>query len=183
MSEAMTGLLQLIASVVVLMATLFCAVRFLMQIMRVDAYNPISQAVLRFTNPVLAPLRTLLPSGDRVDMASLFVVWLLQVADIALAGGYGLAILLWGAVIKSIALFANLYFYALIAIVVMSFVVPASAHPAALLLRQLTEPLLAPVRQVIRPVGGLDFSVLVVLLGLMILRGSILPWLGGLIGA
>lgn len=183
MGEQMTGTLYLLASVALLMATLFCALRFLMQVMRVDAYNPISQSVLRLTNPVLTPLRRVFPSGDRVDTASLFVVWLLQVADIALAGGYGLVFLLWGAVIKSIALFANLYFYALIVVAVMSFIAPASGHPAAVLLRQLTEPLLAPVRQVIRPVGGLDFSLLVVLLGLMILRGSVLPWLGGLFGA
>ena len=173
----------LIANVLVLVATLFAAVRFLLQAMRTDAHNPIAQSVIRITNPVLSPLRAILPSVDRVDLASLAAVWLFQMADMALSGRRGLGVFLWGGLIETLALFTNLFFYALIVIVIMSFVAPTSGHPAAHLLRQLTDPVLAPVRRVIRPVGGLDFSVLAVLFGLMLFRGSILPWLGGFVGS
>jgi len=91
-------------------------------------------------------------------------------------------VFLLGALVKSLVLFANLFFFALIAIVVLSFVAPVSSHPGAVILRQVTEPLLAPVRRLIQPVGGIDFSVLVVLFALMIVRGNLLPWLGALVG-
>ena len=182
MGNTMMGAFGMLAGLVIYMAALLAAIRFLMQAAHVDAYNPLAQYVIRITNPVLSPMRTILPSGDRMDMASLVAVWLLQIGQLALIREPAVGLLLGGGLVQTIDLFANLYFFALIIVVVMSFVAPASGHPAAALLRQLTEPLLAPVRRVIPPVGGLDFSVLVVLFVLMFIRGGLLPWLGALVG-
>lgn len=182
MGNAMMGAFGMLAGLVLYLASLLAAIRFLLQAAHVDAYNPITQSVIRITNPLLSPMRMLLPSGDRVDMASLVAVWLIQIAQIALVREPEIALLLFGGFVQTLDLFVNLYFFALIIVVVMSFVAPASGHPAAAILRQLTEPLLAPVRRVIPPVGGLDFSVLVVLFVIMFVRGSLLTWLGALVG-
>ncbi len=172
-----------LASLAFYLVALFAAVRFLLQAADVDSRNPVTQNVIRITNPVLSPMRTLLPSKGRVDMASLLLVWLTEVGQIALfAEQPALGPLLLGGLVQALALFANLYFFSLIIVVVMSFVAPVSAHPAAALLRELTEPLLAPVRRVLPPVGGLDFSVLVVLFALMILRNGLIPRLGAFVG-
>ncbi len=182
MGSSMIGGFSLIAGLALDLAAMVAAVRFLLQAVEVDAYNPIAQHVIKATNPVLAPLRTILPSQGRVDTASLIAVWLLQVGQVALFYEPSIRVLLLGGLMQSLALFANLFFFALIAIVVLSFVAPMSSHPGAMILRHVTEPLLAPVRRIIQPVGGLDFSVLVVLFALMIVRGNLLPWLGMLVG-
>lgn len=182
MGNSMMGAFGTLAGIALSLASLLAAIRFLLQAAKVDAYNPLTQYVIRLTNLVLSPMRTLLPSGERVDMASLVAVWLLEIAQLALVREPALALLLFGGLIETLDLFANLYFFALIAVVIMSFLAPASAHPAGALLRQLTEPLLAPVRRVIQPMGGLDFSVLVVVFALMFVQSGLLPWLGALVG-
>ncbi len=182
MDNSMIAGFSLIAGLALDLAALVAAARFLLQAAEVDGYNPIAQYVIQVTNPVLAPFRIILPSQGRVDMASLVAVWLLQIGQVALFHEPALGVFLLGALVKSLVLFANLFFFALIAIVVLSFVAPVSSHPGAVILRQVTEPLLAPVRRLIQPVGGIDFSVLVVLFALMIVRGNLLPWLGALVG-
>lgn len=182
MDNPSMGVMIPLAGLVLYLVSLFAAARFLLQATQVDAYNPISQQIIRLTNPVLAPLRTLLPSQGRVDLASLVALWLLQVGQIALIREPAFSPLVFGGLVQTVDLFANAYFLAMIVVVVLSFVAPVSSHPGAVLLRQVTEPLLAPVRRVIPPMGGLDFSVMVVLFVLIFVRGNLLPWLGGLTG-
>ena len=129
MGNTMMGAFGMLAGLVIYMAALLAAIRFLMQAAHVDAYNPLAQYVIRITNPVLSPMRTILPSGDRVDMASLVAVWLLQIGQLALIREPAVGLLLLGGLVQTIDLFANLYFFALIIVVVMSFVAPASGHP------------------------------------------------------
>ncbi|MCY4040530.1 MAG: YggT family protein [Gammaproteobacteria bacterium] len=182
MDNSMFGGLSIIAGLALDLAALLAAVRFLLQAAGVDGYNTVAQHVIKATDPVLAPLRIVLPSQGRIDLASIVGVWLLQTAKVALFHEPAIVVLLLGGLVQSLALFANLFFFALIAVVVLSFVAPVSSHPGAVILRQVTEPLLSPVRRIIQPVGGLDFSVLVVLFALMIVRGNLLPWLGALVG-
>jgi YggT family protein len=71
----------------------------------------------------------------------------------------------------------ELYFWALLIVVILSWVAPMSRHPGAELLDQLTAPVLAPIRRVLPPAGGLDFSVLVLFLLLTLLRDYLVPGL------
>ena len=64
---------------------------------------------------------------------------------------------------------------ALIFVIIMSFLAPSSYHPAALLLHQVTEPILAPARRLIPPLGGLDFSPILVFIVLILIRDFMLP--------
>lgn len=70
----------------------------------------------------------------------------------------------------------SVYWFILIARVIVSLVqafgnLPDALHPAARVLYDLTEPVLAPVRNLIPPVGMFDLSVLVVFLILGALQG------------
>jgi YggT family protein len=138
--------------------------RFLLQVVRADFYNPISQFLVKVTNPVLVPVRRIIPGVGGIDVSSLLLALVLQMLAIALMMLiYGLtppniAILaIWGA-LGVIGLLVNIYFFALLAMIILSWVAPGSQHPAIGLLHQITEPVMAPFRRLLPPMGGLDLS-------------------------
>ncbi len=151
--------------------------RFLLQIARADFYNPISQFVVKVTNPPLRPLRKIIPGWGPIDGASLVLAILIQALTfvlILLALGAGLSdmnpvtLLSWS-IINVLGLIIKIYFWAVIAVVVVSWVAPQSNHPAIDLVAQITEPVMRPVRNVIPSLGGLDLSPIVVFLILNVL--------------
>ena len=141
----------------VLLRAILCAVR-------ADYYNPITQAVVRVTNPLLSPLRAVLPIRGRLDSGALVLALLLQaLAILAALAAYGVPLLfsprllLWS-LIGVVALAINVYFFALLGMIIASWVAAGSRHPAVLLLWQVTEPVMAPVRRLLPSLGGLDLS-------------------------
>jgi YggT family protein len=142
--------------------------RFVLQLVRADFYNPISQFLVKVTNPLVLPLRRVLPGFAGLDMASLVLALLLQLAGIIallLINGLGLPnillLLVWS-VIGLVGLLVNIYFFALLAMIILSWVAPGSNHPAIYLLHQITEPVMAPVRKALPAMGGMDFSPILV---------------------
>ncbi|MFN2287390.1 MAG: YggT family protein [Chromatocurvus sp.] len=142
--------------------------RFLLHASQADFYNPVSQFVVKVTNPALAPLRRLLPPVGRFDLAALVESVLLQALGIVLLlllNGVELPnitlILAWS-VVGVVALLVNIYFFALLAMIILSWVARGSRHPAILLIYQITEPVMAPVRRLLPPMGGIDFSPILV---------------------
>lgn len=138
--------------------------RFLLQLVRADFYNPISQFLVKITNPLVLPLRRIIPGYAGLDIASLLLALVLQLlAIIALLALHGLGLpnigllLLWSA-LGIIGLLVNIYFFALLAMIILSWIAPGSGHPAIYLLHQITEPVMAPLRKVLPPMGGMDFS-------------------------
>lgn len=174
----------LVQTIAVLASTLLL-IRFLLQISRADFYNPLSQAIVRLTNPICKPLRTLLPKLGSVDLASLLLALLVQLAAGALLFGLfapeslGVVNLLVMSIANLLRLITQFYFFALMLVFVLSWVAPGSRHPGAVLIYQLTEPLLGPVRRIIPPVAGLDFSVMVVLMIIYILQNIVFRELPG----
>ncbi len=149
-------------------------VRMLLQAVRADYFNPISQAIVRLTEPVLRPLRGIIPNRGRMDWGALLVVLVLQLLKLALLFSllgqpFAPAPLLLQAVAEGLRLAFNTLFYAIIIRAVLSFVDPYGQNPLARVLGQITEPLLAPARRVIPPIAGLDLSPLVVLIGMQLL--------------
>jgi YggT family protein len=61
-------------------------------------------------------------------------------------------------VIGVLGLLINLYFFILIAMIIISWVAPGSRHPAIELIWQVSEPVMAPVRSLLPNMGGIDFS-------------------------
>ncbi|MEH6589426.1 MAG: YggT family protein [Halioglobus sp.] len=138
--------------------------RFLLQLVRADFYNPICQFLVKATNPLVVPMRRLIPGLGGIDLATLILALVLQMAAIVilmLIHGVGfpnpLLILLW-AVLGILGLLVNIYFFGLLAMIILSWVASGSGHPAIYLLHQLTEPVMAPVRKILPPMGGLDLS-------------------------
>ncbi|WP_226704616.1 YggT family protein [Microbulbifer elongatus] len=138
--------------------------RFMLQVGRADFYNPISQGIVKVTNPFLRPLRKIVPGLFGIDMASLVLAMLVGWVMIMGAGflaGAGmlnpLSALLWALLGVLMTLIAILFVGMLVSIVV-SWVAPQSTHPALMLLRQVLEPVYAPVRKIIPPLGVIDIS-------------------------
>lgn len=152
--------IQTLASLYLLIVML----RFLFQLVRADFYNPISQFVVKATNPLLLPLRKAIPGLFGIDLASLVLALLVQwlvIQVVASMGGSGLLnpllVLTWG-LLGLLSMTVNIFFWGMIVMIIVSWVAPQSYHPALLLLRQLVEPVMAPFRRLIPPMGGLDIS-------------------------
>jgi len=142
--------------------------RFLLQLVRADFYNPICQFIVKVTNPLVIPLRRVIPGLGGIDVSSLLLALLLQLAAIVallLINGLsapGILPLLAWSVLGVLGLLVNIYFFALLAMIILSWVAAGSRHPAIYLLYQITEPVMAPFRKVLPPMGGLDLSPILV---------------------
>ncbi|HLD67588.1 MAG TPA: YggT family protein [Pseudomonas sp.] len=159
--EALIYIIQTLGSLYLLIVLL----RFILQLVRADFYNPLCQFIVKATQPLLKPLRRLIPSLGGLDTASLVLALLVQLLLMAiislLAGANPLALapqlLLWS-VIALASLFLKIFFFAMIISMILSWVAPGSYNPGAQLVNQISEPLLAPFRRLIPNLGGLDIS-------------------------
>ncbi|MGH8501489.1 MAG: YggT family protein [Gammaproteobacteria bacterium] len=150
--------------------------RMLLALVRADFYNPLSQFLVTITNPVLIPLRRVIPSVGRVDTASVLLILVLKMLELTLlamiaGGALSFPALFIIAVIQLTELLIYIFIFALIVQAVISWVAPAQAYenPAVGILRDLTRPLLQPVRRVLPPIGMVDLSPLAVIIGLYVL--------------
>lgn len=150
--------------------------RFLLQVARADFYNPISQFLVKVTNPLVLPLRRLIPGVAGIDLASLLLALIIQSLGIVFilfikTGAVLLypIILLWAG-LALLGLVLNIYFFSLLAVIILSWVAPGSNNPALHLLYQLTEPVMAPFRKLLPSMGGLDFSPIIVFILINVLK-------------
>ncbi|WP_280539634.1 YggT family protein [Chromohalobacter sp. 11-W] len=146
--------------------------RFLLQFSRADYYNPVSQAVIKATRPVVAPLQRIFRPRGRFDPASLVagllikgitIFVLLKLAGIGMPPIQGVLVAALAGVLSAIL---DIYFFALIIMIILSWVAPQASHPGAILVQQLVEPIMAPVRKVIPPLGMIDLSPIVVFIAI-----------------
>ena len=160
MSQALFSALNAIGGIVVF----FMVLRLVLQAVRANYYNPICQGINRFTAPILAPTSRLLPDIGPVSLNVLVITLILQ-AVIA----YGLALTFYGAALNPALVIAwsalsvfgmvlKVFFFALIIMIILSWVAPGARHPGAELVWQITEPVMAPVRRIMPELGGLDLS-------------------------
>ena len=159
--------------------------RVLLQIVRANFYNPICQFLYKLTNPVLMPLRKVIPAWRNVDIGGTLLAWLLTAIKLALLyalAGQGLGILGLGvmALADLIDFVLMLYLGVMLVYVLLSFISVARANPIVPLVHQLIEPILRPVRRRLPTLGGLDFSPmlvwLVILLARVLIVGPILDF-------
>ena len=161
LSTAFIYVIQTLGSLYLLIILL----RFILQLVRADFYNPLSQFTVKATQPLLKPLRRIIPGFGGLDLASLALAILVQlvlmVLVILIAGAnpaaVGLQLLVW-AIIAVTSLFLKIFFFAMIISVILSWVAPGSYNPGAQLVNQICEPLLAPFRRLLPNLGGLDIS-------------------------
>lgn len=150
------------------LALLAILLRFLLQLVRADFYNPVSQFLAKVTNPLVLPVRRVIPAYRGLDLSTLLLALLLQMAAIVALlalnglGPPGIMTLLVWSVLGVVGLLVNIYFFALLAMIIFSWIAPGGRHPALLLLFQLTEPVMAPFRRMLPNMGGIDFSPILV---------------------
>jgi YggT family protein len=146
------------------LALFVALLRVLMQWSRADFRNPVAQAVVKLTNPLIMPLRRLLPPINKIDTASVVTVVIVALAQVALMSmvrGFGIPpplLLLRAAALEIVTSVLWLYFYAIFLYALMSLIAQGSYSPMQPLLASLCEPVLAPIRRIIPPIAGLDLS-------------------------
>lgn len=174
--DALRDIASLILQTFFQLSILAFILRMMLQLAKADFYNPVSQFLVKVTQPVLKPVRRFIPSIGNIDTASLVVIILLQMlatTALIIIKGYtvpNIIYLLAWAVLGAVGMLVNIYMIAIIASIVVSWVAPGSYNPAILLLNQLTEPVMAPFRKIIPPLGGLDLSPIFVFLTINVLQ-------------
>ncbi len=185
-NPALSALAFILGTLFNLYATVV-AVRFVMQVVRADYYNPLAQGIVKVTDPLLVPLRRFVPSIKRYDTASLllcFAVLLLKLVVFKLLSlgavpsmGSNLMVsqlpvigLFIVALLDLIHQFFNVFIFALIIQAVMSWLPGSSSNPVYGLVSSISAPILRPMQNLIPPIGGIDLTVFFTILGLYALR-------------
>ncbi len=145
--------------------------RFLFQLVRADFYNPLCEAIVTVTNPPLRPMRRYIPALGGLDTSSIILLFVLQMLNtwlVAIVVGADPAVpgLIVVALAELLSKTVWTFIGAIIIQVILSWVAAGAYNPVISIIYSLTDPLLRPVRSVIPPLGGLDLSPLIVILGL-----------------
>jgi YggT family protein len=150
--------------------------RLVLQWVRADFRNPLAQFILKVTNPVVLPLRRLVPPLAGLDSATVLMLAGMAIfatavlMQIACVGNAGTGEILMVTGLRLIHLLLRAYSVLILIYVVMSWVGSGGYNPAAAILSALVEPALAPLRRVIPPIGGLDISPVVALIAIEFLN-------------
>ena len=149
--------------------------RVLLQLVRANFYNPVCQFLYKVTNPVMMPLRKVIPAWRRFDLGGILLAWVLSA--LKLASMYALAGQVLGMVGLVVMAFADLidfvlmlYLGLILVRVLLSFITLERGNPIAPLIFQLTEPVLKPIGRWLPTIAGLDFSPIVAWLVIMLAR-------------
>ncbi|AZF07860.1 YggT family protein [Pseudomonas sp. R5-89-07] len=175
-NDAAVFIIQTLGSLYLLIVLM----RFILQLVRANFYNPLCQFVVKATQPLLKPLRRVIPSLFGLDMSSLVLALLLQIllfVVILMLNGYQAftVLLLPWALIGIFSLFLKIIFWSMIISVILSWVAPGSRSPGAELVYQITEPVLAPFRRLIPNLGGLDISPIFAFIAIQLLQSWVIP--------
>jgi len=167
--------------------------RFIMQWVRANHYNPLSQVVFKVTNPLVVPARRFLPSVGGLDTPTLVVLFVLEVVltfvllriaalsssavGVFAAASLNVVDVLFYSVLRLISLTLLLYIGATFIYVLLSWFGDRGRNPMGALLADLVEPMLRPVRRLLPPMSGLDLAPLIVTVLLYAIRMALpLPY-------
>jgi len=149
--------------------------RILLQCVRANFYNPICQFLYKITNPVLMPLRKVIPAWRNLDIAGVLLAWLLTAIKLWLLyslvgqglGVLGLGVMALGDLIDFVLM---LYLGVILVYILISFISVERSNPIVPLVFQLIEPLMRPVRRRLPPLGQIDLSPMIVWLAILLAR-------------
>jgi YggT family protein len=148
----------------------------------------VSKSLVKFTNPLLVPLRKIIPGLWGIDWAAIVLAIALQallLQIIFLLAGFGIvnpAMLVAWAMVSLIGMLLTFYYWGVIVMIIASFVAPHSQNPALSLLNQVIAPVMAPFRKILPPIGVLDLSPMLFFMVLQILSKYAMPILAQLVG-
>ena len=191
-SGYLTSPLLLIINTLFDLYILLVLLRFMLQMVKADFYNPISQFIVKATTPPLKPLRRIIPGIGGQDIAALvlcLIVILIKYfilkaigseviplsnvnAPIGLVSIGGLIII---ALAEMVAMIINVFLFAIIIMVIISWINPGAYNPVTGMISAISAPVMRPVQKIIPPLGGLDLSPLFASLGLLVLKMLLVP--------
>lgn len=170
-SNALVFLIQTVFSLYIIAVML----RFLLQLTRADFYNPLSQFLVKVTNPPLIPLRRVIPGMLGIDVAAVVLLIAIQMVELFLVFiVQGITLAPLGLLVLTLAellnLALNVFLFTILIQVVLSWINPGTYNPAVTLLYSLNDPLLGRARRMLPPIHGFDFSPIVVLVLIQLLK-------------
>ena len=182
-SSYLTNPLEFLITTLFSLYILAVMLRFILGAVRADFYNPVSQFLVRITNPLLGPMRRVIPSVRQYDTSALLLMLALQLLSLAIivmlrGVSVSFVTLLLLAIGKLVVLAFNVFIFAIVIQVVLSWINPGNYNPVNALLHSITSPVMRPIQRIIPPFSGIDLSPLVALLGLQVLKMLVLPLLG-----
>ncbi|MGE8322310.1 MAG: YggT family protein [Pseudomonas sp.] len=186
--NALSGAAIFVVQTLVSLYLVIVLLRFVLQLVKANFYNPLCQFAVRATQPLLKPIRRVIPSIGGLDTSSLLLAVLLQALLMAFVlmvtyGTFGdvLHLLMW-AIIGITSLFLKIFWVAMIVMVIVSWVAPNSHNPAAELAYQISEPVLAPFRRLVPNLGGMDISPIFAFLAIQVIQSFVMPPLAAYAG-
>ncbi|MBA6292195.1 YggT family protein [Colwellia sp. MB3u-70] len=175
--EAINYLLKFAFDTVLMILVL----RVWLQLVRADFYNPFSQFIVKVSNPLVIPLRRVIPSIAGVDLATIVLAYIFATLTFIIiplinSGPIDIVSALYLGLIYLIKQTGILLFIIMLVMALMSWVVQGY-NPTQMIFHQLTAPVLAPIRRIIPSIGGLDLSVLIAFLLLNVLNILFRGWI------
>ncbi|MCB1950340.1 YggT family protein [Nitrosomonas sp.] len=149
--------------------------RLMLQILRADFYNPLSQFIVKVTNPLLKPLRRIIPGVGGIDFASIVLLFILQLLKLiltALAAGamFSITSLFVLSIAELIALVLNVYMISILIQIVLSWIGPNTYNPVTGILYAINEPVMRPARRILPPIANVDLSPILVFICIGLLK-------------
>ncbi len=149
-------------------------IRLLLQWVRADFYNPVSQFIVKITNPPVLPLRKIIPGFGGIDAATLVLAYLVIAIKVMLVyqtvDALAIGIIALG---QTLILIISIFLYSIIIQAILSWVNPDPHNPAVSLLNSLTNPILKHFRNLIPPISGMDISPIFAMITLMFVQYSV----------
>ncbi len=149
--------------------------RVLLQLVRANFFNPVCQFIVKVTNPVLLPLRKIIPNWGKIELSAIALAWVLQAVQLVLVlairgGGAPLLNIIALSAVQLLDLAVMIFVVVIFVRVLLSWFSPHGDNPVLPLLYQLSAPILKPASRLIPPIAGLDFSAMIVLVLLQLSR-------------
>lgn len=148
--------------------------RVLLQWVGADFYNPVSQFIVKITNPPVKPLRKLIPGFGGIDVATLLLAFIILAIKIMLVfqtvNPLAIAIVAFGQMLK---LILSIFLYAIIIQAILSWINPDPYNPAVSLLNSLTFPVLKHFRKLLPPISGMDITPIFAIIVIMFVQYTV----------
>ncbi|MDH5392335.1 MAG: YggT family protein [Gammaproteobacteria bacterium] len=154
--------------------------RFVLQWVKADFYNPLTQFIVKITTPAVKPAKQIIPGYNGMDIATLVVCYLVLALSqfiVQTLGGLPLSALsvFIMAITDMVSLLIDVFFYAILVQALISWINPQSYNPISQVLASVTAPVLRPVQKFIPPLGGMDISPIFAMIGLKVIEMLVNP--------
>ena len=181
--------LTFVVTLVLRVAALLFLLRFILGAVHANFYNPVSEGIVRFTDPVLDPVRKVVRSYKNLDFASFAMAWVAHMLAVTVRvwspESINVFAILTDGLHITLSLVVGIFLVAIFVSIIMSWIAPQVYSPAAIIARELAEPLLAPARRILPALGGIDLSPMIAIVVLMLVQNyaidAVLPcqsWCG-----